>query len=171
MFALDRLSFTLGHQYGIKVYIGFSEFYGCTGPITEVIKGHKNDDSKLGQELAIARKRIVSVADLQFNLSKDMIDHSMRKVFNQVKENIPQNKHSEVLCAVKEIIREIVFGIRDAPHTCEEWEKSRTGTAEKLYNKMRDMMMEHLNDSCKTVCDVYKEEFEKTWRETLKKII
>lgn len=33
---------------------------------------------------------------------------------------------------------------------------------------MRDVMMkENLNDSCKLVCDVYKEEFEKSWRRTL----
>lgn len=55
MFALDRLSFILGYQYGTKVYVGFSRFYGCTGSITKVIKGYKNDEaSKLGRELAIA---------------------------------------------------------------------------------------------------------------------
>lgn len=52
----------------------------------------------------------------------------MKKVFNQVKENIPQNKRDKVLCAVSEIRNFIRnFGVLDAPHTCEQWDQIGAG--------------------------------------------
>ncbi|KAB5555153.1 hypothetical protein PHYPO_G00030230 [Pangasianodon hypophthalmus] len=123
MYNLISLSFTLGQNYGIKMYIGFTKFYVFCTNMSNIFNNSK--------ELDVNSKKIIEASDLnqlkfsvQFNISE------FKHEFKKFMMNIPKNK------------RKVVYGNRMFPQSLdlaliyEEWKQEGIQTAEQLASEM-----------------------------------